>query len=201
MTWEMVIIAAFRIAGSLPVLRWAFIGALVAMLTDLGDLFVREAIDLGGVKDYQRFDKWLDQVYMLTFLIVALRWAYTPRVIAIALYAFRLIGFVAFEISGSRDILLFFPNVFEYWFVFVAGLQFFKIDFHYSRAQLAVCRCGGARGEARARVHAPLRQVVRRLHGVRGSRSDMGVRDRSVHVIEHVTSSRSTASYSLTNKG
>ena len=139
MTWEMVIIAGFRVAGSLPVLRWAFIGALIAMLTDLGDLFLREWIDLGGVKDYQRFDKWLDQVYMLTFLIVALRWAFTPRLIAVALYVFRLIGFVAFEITGNRDILLFFPNVFEYWFVFVAGVEFFKIDFQYSRIHLALC--------------------------------------------------------------
>ena len=139
MTWEMVIIAVFRVAGSLPVLRWAFIGALIAMLTDLGDLFLREAIDLGGVKDYQRFDKWLDQVYMLTFLVVALRWALVPRTVAVGLYAFRLVGFVAFEISGNRDILLFFPNAFEYWFVFVAGLEFFKIDFQYSRVQLAVC--------------------------------------------------------------
>ena len=138
MTWEMLIIAAFRVAGSLPVLRWAFIGALIAMLADLGDLFLREAIDLGGVNDYQRFDKWLDQVYMLTFLIVALRWAFVPKTIAAALYAFRMAGFVAFEVSGDREILLLFPNVFEYWVVFVAGLEFFKIDFRYSRVQLAL---------------------------------------------------------------
>src|SRR2546427_6972630 len=122
MTWEMLIVAAFRVLGSLPVLRWAFIGALIAMLADLSDLFLIEAIHLGGVGDYQRFDKWLDQVYMATFLIVALRWAYVPRTIAVALYAYRMVGFVAFEIVGARDILLLFPNVFEFWFVFVSGL-------------------------------------------------------------------------------
>ena len=138
MTWEMLIVAVFRVLGSLPVLRWAFIGALIAMLADLSDLFLIEAIHLGGVGDYQRFDKWLDQVYMATFLIVALRWAYVPRTIAVALYAYRMVGFIAFEASGARDILLLFPNVFEFWFVFVSGLDFFKIDFRYSRAQLAI---------------------------------------------------------------
>jgi hypothetical protein len=138
MTWEMLIIAAFRVLGSLPVLRWAFIGALIAMLADLGDLFLREAIDLGGVSGYQRFDKWLDQIYMLTFLVVALRWAAVPRNVAVTLYAYRMIGFIAFEIVGDREILLFFPNVFEYWVVFVAGLEFFRIEFRYSRAQLAL---------------------------------------------------------------
>ncbi len=136
-TWEMLLIAAVRVAGSLPVLRWAFVGAILAMLMDLSDLFIRDLVDLGGVKDYQRFDKWLDQVYMLAFLTVALRWDAVPRNIAIGLYAFRLAGFVTFEVSGERDILLFFPNVFEFWFVFVAGVQFFNVRFSYSRAQLA----------------------------------------------------------------
>ena len=125
MTTEMWLIAAFRIAGALPVLRWPLAGAFIALFADLGDLFLREWLDLGGVNDYQRFDKWLDQVYMLTFLIVALRWQALPRNIAIALYTFRLAGFTAFEITGARDILLLFPNVFEYWFIFIAAIKTF----------------------------------------------------------------------------
>ena len=31
-----------------------------------------------------------------------------------------MIGFVVFEITGARPVLLVFPNVFEFWFVFVA---------------------------------------------------------------------------------
>jgi len=125
MTSEMWIILAVRVLGSLPVLRWPLAGAFIALLADLSDLFLRDWIDLGGVKDYQRFDKWLDQVYMLTFLAVALRWQDVPRNIAAALYAFRLAGFIAFEITGERGVLIFFPNVFEYWFIFVAALKQF----------------------------------------------------------------------------
>lgn len=128
MTTEEIIIAVVRILGSLPVLAWPFPGAIIAMLTDLSDLFLMDLLHLGGVGDYQSFDKWLDQAYMLTFLAVALRWQPASRNIAIALYAYRLAGFAAFEATGERDILVVFPNLFEFWFVFVAGLKHFHLE-------------------------------------------------------------------------
>jgi hypothetical protein len=121
MTTEMWIIAAVRIAGSLPVLRWPFYGAILAILVDQSDLFMMNLIDLGGVNDYQTFDKYLDQVYILCFLIVALRWQGYERNVAVVLFAYRLVGFVAFEITESRDVLLLFPNFFEFWFVLIAA--------------------------------------------------------------------------------
>lgn len=138
MTDEMLLIAAARILSSLPVLRWPFIGGLAALLVDQSDLFMMNLIDLGGVTDYQRFDKHLDQMYMLMFLAVALRWEAAPRTIAVALYGYRLVGFLAFEATSNRDLLLFFPNLFEFWFLFVAGLKYFKVDFDYSRTHLAL---------------------------------------------------------------
>ena len=142
MTTEMLIIAAARIAGSLPVLRWPLAGAIVAMVVDLSDLFMMNLIHLGGVKGYQSFDKWLDQVYMLTFLAVALRWHGAPQKIALALYAYRMLGFVAFEVTDDRDVLLFFPNVFEFWFVFVAGIKQFGLE---GPAPSAASRVPGSR--------------------------------------------------------
>ncbi|HEY5641171.1 MAG TPA: hypothetical protein VIW01_14090 [Dehalococcoidia bacterium] len=152
MTTEEIIIAVVRIAGSLPVLVFPFPGAIVAMLTDMSDLFLMNLLDEGGVTDYQEFDKWLDQVYMVTFLAVALRWRGIPRDIAIGLFVFRLAGFVTFEVTQERDLLIFFPNLFEFWFVFVSGAKFLRLDeqwrgrphlrglvpFRYTRGQLAV---------------------------------------------------------------
>lgn len=125
MTTEEVIIAIVRVLGSLPVLWFPFPGAIIAVLTDLSDLFLMNLLDEGGVRDYQEFDKWCDQVYMLTFLVVALRWEGRARNIAVVLYAYRLVGFVVFEVTQERDVLIFFPNVFEYWFIFVAGVKWF----------------------------------------------------------------------------
>lgn len=122
MTAEILVIAAIRIAGSLPVLRWPLAGGILAVLVDLSDLLLRDVLDLGGVGDYQALDKWLDQVYMATFLVVALRWTGTARWVAVALYAYRMAGFVLFEVTAERSLLLVFPNVFELWFLLVAAV-------------------------------------------------------------------------------
>ena len=129
MTPEVLLIAAIRIAGSLPVLRWPLAGGLLAVLVDLSDLLLRDVIDLGGIPDYQAFDKWIDQVYLAAFLVVALRWTGPERTVAVALYAYRLVGFVAFELSGERALLLLFPNVFELWFLVVAAAHRFRPGF------------------------------------------------------------------------
>ena len=137
MTAEQLIIGLIRIAGSLPVLRWAFAGALIAIVVDFSDLFFMAVIDLGGLGDYQAFDKWIDLVYMFSFLWVANRWRGPERTIALGLFAFRMIGFVAFEITGDRIVLLVFPNVFEFWFVFVAIRLHYWRNYEMTRQRLA----------------------------------------------------------------
>ena len=137
MTTEILVIAVIRIAGSLPVLRWPLAGGVLAILVDLSDLLLRDALDLGGVGDYQSLDKWLDQVYLGAFLIVALRWSGPARSIAVALYAYRLVGFVLFELTGERALLLVFPNVFELWFLLVAAAGAARVA-GWSHARLAV---------------------------------------------------------------
>ena len=138
MTLEVLVIAAFRILGSLPILRWPLAGALLAIAVDTADLLVRDLVDVGGVPDYQSLDKWLDQVYMACFLVVALRWQGIERSIAVGLYVFRLVGFVAFELVGDRTLLFLFPNVFELWFLTVAALHRFKPGFVWTRGRLIV---------------------------------------------------------------
>ena len=71
------------------------------------------------------------------FLVVALRWTGPARTIAIVLYAFRLVGFVAFELTDERALLLLFPNVFEFWFIFVAFAGDARVA-RWSRARIAV---------------------------------------------------------------
>ena len=136
MTQEELVIAVVRILGSLPVLRWPFAGGLLAILVDLSDLFLMNLLELGGVGDYQRLDKYLDQVYMGTFLVVALRWVGIERRAALALYAFRMIGFVAFELTGQRLLLVAFPNVFEPWFLLVAALHATNVEVRWTRVRL-----------------------------------------------------------------
>jgi hypothetical protein len=137
-TLEVLVIAVIRIAGSLPVLRWPLAGGILAVVVDLSDLLLRDTLDLGGVPDYQSLDKWLDQVYMACFLIVALRWQGLERRVAIGLFAYRLIGFAAFELTHERALLLLFPNVFEFWFLAVAALHRFRPGFDWTPVRLVV---------------------------------------------------------------
>ena len=124
MTLVVAVIVAWRVLGSLPVLRWPFAGALLSIAVDLLDLLLIGVLGWEGVDDYQALDKYLDQVQLALFLVVALRrWSGTERRVAVALYAYRIVGFVAFELTGNRPVLLLFPNVFEFWFVLVAGLH------------------------------------------------------------------------------
>lgn len=138
MTPEVLVIGAVRILGSLPVLRWPLAGGILAILVDLSDLLLRDTLDLGGIPDYQAFDKWMDQVYMALFLVVALRWSGPERTIAVGLYAFRLVGFALFEMTADRGLLLLFPNVFEPWFILVAALHHYRPGFGWTGGRLAV---------------------------------------------------------------
>ena len=134
---EVLVIGAIRVIGSFPVLRWAFVGGLIAVFVDLSDLLWMNLLHLGGLGDYQQFDKITDQVYQLTFLWVAWRWMGPARTIALALFAYRAVGFVVFEASGERAVLLAFPNVFEYWFLFVASLPHWRPGFRFTRPATA----------------------------------------------------------------
>lgn len=127
MTQEMLLIAIVRIAGSLPVLRWPLYGGVLALLVDQSDLFIMNLVDLGGVRGYQTFDKYLDQVYLLAFLVTAWRWGGGYRLLGGALYAYRFVGFLAFELTQERSILLLFPNFFEFWFLLAAADRQFHL--------------------------------------------------------------------------
>lgn len=136
-------VGLYRVVGSLFVLRWPFWGAIIAVLADLFDLLLFNLFVVyagwGGFSGYQAFDKWADQVYLATFLIVALRdFAPLPKRIAVALYLFRLVGFIAFETGvAPREALFLFPNLFEFWFIAVAFTMRYRPTFDWAPASAA----------------------------------------------------------------
>ena len=120
MNLEEIIIAIIRLVGSLPVLFSPFFGGLAVIAIDLSDLFLMQSLQLGGVSNYQQLDKILDCFYLLTFLLVSRRWDKTTKNILLGLFVYRIIGMVLFEIFSQREILFFFPNFFEFAFIFFA---------------------------------------------------------------------------------
>jgi hypothetical protein len=111
------IVLAVRLSVPLLIFRRPLLGGVLSFLADAADLVVFNAF--GFPDDYQRLDKGLDLYYLSIEMIVALRWAPLPRNVAGVLYLWRVAGAVLFEVTGSRWVLLLFPNLFELWWLLV----------------------------------------------------------------------------------
>jgi hypothetical protein len=123
LTLGQAVVIVLRLLAPLIIPRFPFWGGLVAMLLDGTDVIIVELFGPGGMGDhYHQLDKVLDLYYLGLAAWVSLRWTERiPRLVSIGLFAYRLTGVVLFEIFGARWLLFLFPNLFENWFLFVAG--------------------------------------------------------------------------------
>ena len=119
------IVIVIRLTVPLAVLRWPFQGALAAIAADGIDIIIFQLTDFPGV-GYHRADKALDLYYMALFAWVAQGWEPDARIVANALFGFRIAGVAAYELTDVRVLLFFFPNTFEFFYLLVAGLREFR---------------------------------------------------------------------------
>jgi hypothetical protein len=120
-TTGQIFVIVLRIVVPLIILRRPLAGGIIAMVLDAFDVVIVELFGEGGMGDhYHTIDKVLDSWYLALEAWVAWHWqAYIPRVVAIALFAWRMIGVLIFEITDLRWMLFVFPNLFEHWYLFV----------------------------------------------------------------------------------
>jgi hypothetical protein len=111
----------------LPLLipRYPFPAILACLALDAADqtifaLFT--GLDLAG---YQAYDKALDIWYLSIAMLATQRnWdSFAAVSTARALFYFRLLGVLLFELTQARVFLLLFPNVFEFFFIFYEGVR------------------------------------------------------------------------------
>ncbi len=121
MTDGQIIVIALRIVVPLLILWRPLTGGIIALLLDAVDVMIVELFGPGGMgPHYHNIDKLLDTWYLSLELWVALKWTERlPRITAIVLFVYRLIGVIVFEITGWRPTMMIFPNLFENWFLFV----------------------------------------------------------------------------------
>jgi len=121
-----VIVIALRILLPLTILRWPLAGGILALVLDAVDVVLVDAIagllgqppEFGPI--YAQLDKWLDLYYLGLELIVSRRWTNpVTRRTAAALFGWRLVGVILFEITINRPLLVVFPNLFENYYLFV----------------------------------------------------------------------------------
>jgi hypothetical protein len=120
------LVIAIRVLVPLTILRWPLAGGLLSLVVDavdvvLVDVFAKllgEPPEFGPL--YAQLDKWLDLYYLALEVVVARRWTnVVTRRTAYALFAWRLVGVILFEITADRPLLVVFPNLFENYFLYV----------------------------------------------------------------------------------
>lgn len=114
------IVIGLRLAVPFLIFRFWLAGGIAVMLLDAADVIIIDLLGLGGFGDhYAELDKVLDSYYYTIEVVVALRWE-NPwmRWPAAALFVYRLIGTVLFEVSDTRLFLFLFPNLFENWWLY-----------------------------------------------------------------------------------
>lgn len=113
-----VVAARFLVPLAIP--KFPLPGVLASVVMDAVDGSIFEALLGAELPRYQPYDKALDIYSLSVTMLATLRnWHSRPAVqIARALFYYRLVGVLAFELTGWRPLLLLFPNTFEYYFVF-----------------------------------------------------------------------------------
>ena len=126
-----IVVLALRILIPITILRWRITGAIASMLLDAIDVIIVDIrASIFGEKPglgshYQTYDKWLDMYYLSIEAIVSIRFTNVlARNTSLALYIFRLIGIIAFAVTGEQ-LIFFFPNLFENFFLYCILAQRF----------------------------------------------------------------------------
>jgi hypothetical protein len=122
------VVVCLRLIVPLLILRFWFVGGVLAMLLDGADVIITDALNIGGFGDhYAELDKVLDSYYLALELLVALGWRNPwTRIPAVLLFLYRAAGVLLFETTGERIFLFIFPNMFENWWLYsVVVLKWF----------------------------------------------------------------------------
>ncbi len=113
------LVVALRLLLPLLIPRWPLFGILVCMFVDSADQSIMQVFGFDPPW-YQGYDKALDIYYLSIAYLATLRnWENVGAFqISRVLYYLRLVGVLAFELSGARWLLFAFPNAFEAFFVY-----------------------------------------------------------------------------------
>lgn len=113
------IIAAIRLLIPLSILRFPILGAILAILLDYYDFELLRFLGKGDLTYYQDLDKSLDLYYLSLEAYISTRWANRlARYTALLLFSYRLIGFLLFLTLRNPMLLVIFPNLFEFFYLF-----------------------------------------------------------------------------------
>jgi hypothetical protein len=111
-------VVALRFTVPLFIPRFPLPAVLACLVLDGIDQSIFQAFGFDP-PGYQNYDKAMDLFYLsVAFLSSLQNWTRSAAVgISRFLFFYRMVGVMAFEVSGERALLLVFPNTFEYFFI------------------------------------------------------------------------------------
>src|SRR5687768_2103797 len=111
---EEALVVLIRLVVPFLILRFPLTGVLACIALDFLDFSV-----IGDKSWYQVVDKSLDLYYLSFCAFMVLRWRDSvAKAIAFGAYAWWLLGVIILIATESQNVLLFFPNLFEVFFIF-----------------------------------------------------------------------------------
>lgn len=127
------LVIALRLIIPFSILRWPFWGMIASIAADGADVVILDATGTGFFGHYHQIDKVLDTYYLAFAAYISLKWQdELARRTSMMLFLWRLVGVIVFEVTRIRQVIFFAPNIFENFYLLVAGFkQFFpkfKLD-------------------------------------------------------------------------
>lgn len=121
----LIVVILIRLLVPLSMLRYPLLGVFLSILADISDVLLFEYFGKAlGDKYYHSFDKVFDLYYLTIALYVVHRQLKDKlaKKILTALYLWRFAGVLLFSIFAYfgqifRPIMVFTPNIFEYYFI------------------------------------------------------------------------------------
>ncbi len=134
------VIVVLRLVVPLLIPRFTLPALLASLVIDGVDGGIFAGLESVDTSWYQSYDKALDIYYLaLTYLAVRRNWPdlFSVRVAA-ALWYYRLVGVLLFEITDARWLLMVFPNTFEYLVIAVEVVRTRWSPLRLSRRRLVL---------------------------------------------------------------
>jgi hypothetical protein len=121
----LVLVIAARFFVPLAIPRYPIPAGIAALVIDGVDQTIFQVFTTLPLAGYQSYDKALDVYYLSVAYLSTLRnWTnLTAFAMSRFLFYYRLVGVLLFELLQIRALLLFFPNTFEYFFLFYEAVR------------------------------------------------------------------------------
>lgn len=129
-----------RLITPLSIIRWPFAGGIASIIADSVDWHIISFFNRADLQRYQNPDKLLDLYYLSVEMGVVMLWKnkLVQRLLFI-LFFVRFAGIVLFEYTKQRYMLVIFPNLFEWMYLFYLGYKLlYKREPFTSRRRLVI---------------------------------------------------------------